>query len=57
MSLNKAIVTDGVNTEMLQTNHISVAKLLIEIWKSIGRYEKIPNSWIEVVLTTVHKKG
>lgn len=54
---NKAIGVDGVHVKMLKSNKKKSAKILKELWKSMGRTAQISRPWLQCTLIPVHKKG
>lgn len=55
MDNNKAVGVDGTHVEMLKSNPRQTAKLLTEIWKTVGETRIIPRNWLRGIVVPLYK--
>lgn len=55
MENNKAVGVDGAHVEMLKSNPRQTARLLTELWKTVGATRIIPRNWLRGIIFPLFK--
>lgn len=56
MANNIAVGTDGLHVEMLKANAEKTARLLTEMWKTIGSKKIVADAWLRSILVPLFKR-